>query len=138
MQVRSFTNERHEVKQYDELLERVEDLSVRDVRTVSLLNAGQALIFASGLGAVMSLCAVRVAAGSLSLGDVVAIHGMLLQLQVPLTSLGFTYQEIRQSLTDMRQLLVLLRRSPQVASPVGAQELRVSQGMLRFENVSFG
>ena len=42
------------------------------------------------------------------------VHGLLLQLHAPLCALGFTYQEIRQSLTDMMQLLQLLRRQPQV------------------------
>ena len=106
--VRSFTNERHEVEQYDNLLGSVERKSVQDVQTISALNAGQALIFSAGLGTVMALCARRVLlGGTLTIGDVVAIHGMLLQLQQPLVGLGFTYQEIRTSLTDMKQLLLL-------------------------------
>ena len=70
------------------LLGDVERLSVRDVRTISLLNAGQALIFSSGLGTMLTMCARRVlglggAAGlhSFTIGDVVAIHAMMLQLR---------------------------------------------------------
>ena len=137
--VRSFANEQHEVRQYDSLLAEVETLSVRDVQTISTLNAGQAVIFSTGLGLMMALCARRVFfGGTLTIGDVVAIHGMLLQLQQPLTSLGFTYQEIRQSLTDMKQLLLQLKRTPKVASAPGAPELTVPVGHIRFENVSFG
>jgi ABC-type transport system involved in Fe-S cluster assembly fused permease/ATPase subunit len=137
--VRSFTNEKHEVAQYDALLGEVEQLSVRDVRTISVLNAGQAVIFSTGLGLMMALCARRVLfGGTLTIGDVVAIHGMLLQLQQPLTSLGFTYQEIRQSLTDMKQLLLQLKRRPKVESPPGAPALDVPVGRIQFENVSFG
>ena len=85
--VRSFANEQHEVRQYDSLLAEVETLSVRDVQTISTLNAGQAVIFSTGLGLMMALCARRVFfGGTLTIGDVVAIHGMLLQLQQPLTS----------------------------------------------------
>ena len=79
--VRSFTNEAHEVAQYDSLLARFERLSVADVRVVSLLNGGQALLFSAGLGTILALCARRVMAGALTIGDAVAIHGMLLQLQ---------------------------------------------------------
>lgn len=135
--VRSFTNEGHEVRQYDELLGDFERLSIKDVKTVSMLNAGQAIIFSLGLGTVLALCVGRVLRGTLSVGDVVAIHGILLQLQQPLTSLGFTYQEIRSSLTDMRQLLLLLRRTPQVASAPRAPALAVREGVVRFDNVSF-
>ena len=45
------------MQQYDDVLGDVERLSVRDVRTISLLNAGQALIFSSGLGTMLTMCA---------------------------------------------------------------------------------
>eukprot|EP00967_Tisochrysis_lutea_P135965 scaffold241956_cov29-Tisochrysis_lutea.AAC.3 len=44
----------------------------------------------------MALCATQVASGALTVGDAVAINGLLLQLHSPLTALGYTYQEIRQ------------------------------------------
>ncbi len=53
---------------------------------------GQVLCSSVGLAVVLSLCVSRVLAGAMTIGDVVAIHGMLLQLQQPLTSIGFTYQ----------------------------------------------
>jgi len=135
--VRSFTNEKHEVRQYDHLLRTVEQLSVSDVKTVSLLNTGQAIIYATGLGVMMALSATRVAAGALTVGDVVAINGILLQLHMPLTSLGYSYQEIRQSLTDLKQLLQLLRQRPSVVSDEGAPEIHISEGRLSFSSVCF-
>jgi len=85
------------------------------------------------------MCARGASSGVLTIGDVAAVHGLLLQLHAPLCALGFTYQEIRQSLTDLRQLLQLLRRMPQVVSPPDAPPLRLTDGgTLRFENVSFG
>ena len=52
----------------------------------------QAMIYCSGLGVMMALSARRVTQGLLTVGDLVAINGILLQLHMPLTSLGFTYQ----------------------------------------------
>jgi len=136
--VRINVNERYEVGQYDGLLSRAEGLAINDVQTVSVLNAGQALIYWTGLGVIMSLCARGVVRGALTLGDAVAINGLLLQLHSPLTALGYTYQEIRQALTDMRQLLELLRRRPRVVSVPRAAELHVRRGDIEFEDVSFG
>ena len=140
--VRSFTQETHEVDQYDTILGQIEKLSVADVQTISRLNAGQALIFSTGLGLMLTISARRLlglAGGPvLTIGDVVAIHAMMLQLHQPLTSLGFTYQELRQSLTDMKQLLLQLKRTPKVASVPNAPELDVPVGAIKFENVSFG
>ena len=87
------------------------------------------------LGLLVLLC--RFSIQFQSVGDLVAINGVLLQLHMPLTSLGFTYQEIRQSLTDLRQLLQLLRRAPQVVSVEGAPALHVIDGSVTFRNVSF-
>ena len=141
--VRSFTNEAHEVAQYDLLLADAEALAVRDVTAVSWLNSGQSLIYGAGIGTMLALSAGMVSRGALTVGDVVAIHGLLLQLHAPLASLGYTYQEIRQSLTDLKQLLALLRRTPQVVSPPGAPPLDLSHGeagacAITFDNVSFG
>ena len=45
---------------------------------------GQVLCSSVGLAVVLSLCVSRVLAGAMTIGDVVAIHGMLLQLHVHL------------------------------------------------------
>ena len=137
--VRVNVNEEHEVRRYDALLEGGQRLATADVNTISVLNAGQASIYWAGLGAMMALCARRVAAGALTVGDAVAINGLILQLHQPLTALGFTYQEIRQSLTDMRQLLALLRRRATVVSLPNAKVMPPGgSGAVRFESVSFG
>merc|ERR1740130_2592958 len=108
--VRSFTNEPHEVEQYDGLLGQAERLGVSDVVIVSALNLGQSLIFCAGLGTTLAMCARGASSGVLTIGDVAAVHGLL-----------------------------LLRRMPQVVSPPDAPPLRLTDGgTLRFENVSFG
>jgi ABC-type transport system involved in Fe-S cluster assembly fused permease/ATPase subunit len=56
----------------------------------------QAIVYWGCLAGTMALCATRVAAGRLTIGDAVAINGLLIQLHSPLTALGYTYQEIRQ------------------------------------------
>ena len=54
----------------------------------------------------LALSAGMVSRGALTVGDVVAIHGLLLQLHAPLASLGYSYQEIRQSSTAKVTVLV--------------------------------
>ncbi|EOD26186.1 putative ABC transporter [Emiliania huxleyi CCMP1516] len=138
--VRTNANEDFEVRRYDDSLALAERLAVADVKTVAALNVGQAVCFWGGLGCMMVLCAGCVSSGALTVGDAVAINGLLLQLQQPLASLGFTYQEIRQATADMRQLLALLRRLPRVRPPAGAPPLASAgtASRLRFDGVSFG
>ena len=57
----------------------------------------------------------------------------MIQLYIPLNFLGVIYREIKQSLTDLDKMFRLLEREREVADAPGAQPLRVTQGVVRFE-----
>jgi ATP-binding cassette subfamily B protein len=75
--------------------------------------------------------------GRLTLGDLVMINAFMIQLYIPLNFLGVLYREIKQSLTDLDKMFSLLERNREVDDLPGAQPLRVSEGVVRFERVSF-
>jgi ATP-binding cassette subfamily B protein len=65
------------------------------------------------------------------------INAFLIQLYIPLNFLGVLYREVKQSLTDLDRMFVLLEREREVADAPGAPALQVREGVVRFENVSF-
>ncbi|MEF7614915.1 ABC transporter ATP-binding protein/permease [Aquincola sp. MAHUQ-54] len=135
--VKYFNNEEYEARRYDESLDRLRRAAVKSQRTLSLLNAGQQLIIALALIAMLWRATEGVVAGRMTLGDLVMVNAFMIQLYVPLNFLGVIYRELKQGLADLDKMFVLLEREREVADAPGARPLAVTQGRVRFENVSF-
>ena len=74
----------------------------------------------------------------MTVGDVVLVNTFLLQLYQPLNFLGVVYRQVRQSLTDLENLMALLDLEPEVKDRPGARPLALDGATVRFEAVSFG
>lgn len=135
--VKYFNNESFEARRYDEGLEAYRRAQMKSQSTLSMLNTGQQLIIASSLVAMLWRATQGVVSGQLTLGDLVMINAFLIQLYIPLNFLGVLYREVKQSLTDLDKMFVLLERDREVADAPGAPDLQVRQGVVRFEGVSF-
>ncbi|CDL00795.1 putative ABC transporter family ATP-binding protein [Magnetospirillum gryphiswaldense MSR-1 v2] len=135
--VKYFGNEAHEAARYDQSLARYEQAAVKSKVSLAMLNMGQGAIIAVGLTAVMLMAADGVVKGSLTLGDFVLVNAYLVQLYLPLNFLGFVYREIKQSLTDMEAMFRLLGENAEIKDNDDAQELRVTGGEVRFDDVHF-
>jgi ATP-binding cassette subfamily B protein len=135
--VKYFANEKHEVQRYDAALRAYERAAVRSETTLTLLNLGQGTIIASGLVGIMTLAARGVAAAEMTVGDFVLVNAYLIQLYTPLNFLGMVYRNIKQSLTDLEQMLALLAVKPEIEDRPGAPALVVSRGAVAFRQVDF-
>ncbi len=136
--VKYFGNEGHETRRYDEALARYEIVAVKTQTTLSWLNIGQGAIVATGLVAIMSMAAVGISNGSMTLGDFVLVNAFLLQLYLPLNILGSAYREIQQGLVDMEKMFELLEHPPEIADRADAPALAAGAGEIQFDNVDFG
>jgi len=137
--VKYFNNEKFEVARYDKALREYEKSSIKVATSLAFLNSGQNIIFSSALTAMMYLGAKGVAAGDLTVGDLVMINQLVFQLSVPLNFLGSVYRELRQSLLDMETLFNLQKVNVSIRERPDAKPLALAKGgEIRFDNVSFG
>ena len=136
--VKYFNNEGFEARRYDESLEALRRARLKSQTTLSLLNAGQQLIIAVGLLAMLWMATQGVVDGRLTLGDLVMVNAFMIQLYIPLNFLGVIYREIKQNLTDLDKMFTLMDREREVADAPGAEALRTNGPVdVRFEHVDF-
>ncbi len=135
--VKYFNNEALELQRYDNTLTHWEDAAVKSQTSMSLLNFGQGAIIAIGVTAIMIFAGQGVVAGTMTLGDLVLVNALMLQLFMPLSFLGIIYRMLKYTLADMAQVFKLLDQKPEIADQAGAKALQVSAGTVRFNAVSF-
>ena len=136
--VKYFNNEGFEARRYDESLERLRRARLKSQTTLSMLNAGQQLIIATGLVAMLWRATQGVVDGRMTLGDLVMVNAFMIQLYIPLNFLGVIYREIKQNLTDLDKMFTLMDREREVADAPGAEALRTNGPVdVRFEHVDF-
>jgi ABC-type transport system involved in Fe-S cluster assembly fused permease/ATPase subunit len=145
--VKYFSNEHFEQSRYDDNLQRLEKASIKSQTSLSALNLGQSLIIAATVTLLVWRATLGVVAGTMTLGDLVLVNALMIQLYVPLNFLGVIYREIKQSMIDMEKMFVLLGQNREIADAPDAKPLRTGHGAgdetsvassVRFEHVRFG
>ncbi len=135
--VKYFGNEEFEARRYDDNLQRWEQASVRSQTSLAGLNIAQSAVIATGVTLLLLRAADGVVQHTMTLGDLVLINTLMIQLYIPLNFLGMVYREIRQSLADMEKMFRLLGINAEIQDDPGAKDLVVGPGAVRFERVDF-
>ena len=139
--VKYFGNEAFEAQRYDENLLRYQTAAVKSQKTLAVLNLGQQTIIAIGLVLILWRATLGVVNGSMTLGDLVLVNTLMIQLYIPLNFLGVIYREIKQALTDMDRMFSLLNTEKEITDSSDAKALKIHNRSLgpdiRFEHVSF-
>ena len=139
--VKYFGNEEYETKRYDENLRCFREAAIQSQRSLAILNLGQQTIIATGLILILWQATIGVSNGSMTLGDLVLVNVLMIQLYIPLNFLGVIYREIKQALIDMDRMFKLLGTDREIADQDGAPDLVIKNQALgphiQFRDVSF-
>ncbi len=135
--VKYFNNEHHEISRYRNTMQQWEEAAVKSQNTMSLLNFGQGAIIAIGVTGIMYLAAQGVINETLSLGDLVLINTMMLQLFMPLSFLGIIYRSLKYALADMDMVIKLLQKPIEILDRDKAEDLDMKRAAVEFSHVEF-
>ena len=118
---------------------KYEDASLKTNWSLAFLNFGQGFIFSAALSTIMVMAAKEIMEGTMTVGNLVMVNGLLFQLSVPLGFLGSVYREIRQALIDMQVMFQLLSVKPVISSLPTASPLNITpeSASIHFDNVNF-
>ncbi|MFC4291476.1 ABCB family ABC transporter ATP-binding protein/permease [Sphingorhabdus arenilitoris] len=136
--VKYFSAEQREISRYETAARQYAGATVKSENSLAVLNIAQSLVTNVMMGGAMAYTIWGWSQGDFKTGDVVIVNGLLLQLFRPLDLLGMVYRMIRQGLIDMQAMFDLMDTPEEIADRANAKPLRVSDGLVEFDHVSFG
>lgn len=136
--VKYFTAEQRESERYDSAIRDWADAAVKSENSLGLLNVTQSLITNLTMIGAMAFTVYGWQQGNLTVGDLVLVNALLMQLFRPLDLLGMVYRTIRQGLVDMDAMFKLIDTDPEIEDRPDASKLSVGSGVVKFENIVFG
>ena len=143
--IKLFNTKEYEIQKYTAHLNKSYTLSCTNTWSFAFLNFGQAFIFSVALTFIHLLCVPHVQCGMMTVGDLVLMNALMLQLSFPLNFLGTIYRELTQSAIDMKKLFTLLDRCGSSVDEAHSSKASTSEtndyalrgGHISFQNVSF-
>ena len=128
--VKYFGNEQYESARYDVNLKKYVQAAIKSQKSLAFLNLGQQSIIVVGLVCILGLASKGVASGHMTIGDLVLVNVLMIQLYIPLNFLGVLYREMKQSLTDIDRMFSLLQTDQEIADEPNAPALKIQSSEL--------
>ena len=139
--VKYFGNEHYESARYDVNLKKYAEAAIKSQKSLAFLNFGQQTIIVVSLVFILGLASKGVASGKMTIGDLVLVNVLMIQLYIPLNFLGVLYREMKQSLTDIDKMFNLLETDQEIADEPNAPDIAIQSPKLgphvSFKDVSF-
>jgi ATP-binding cassette subfamily B protein len=135
--VKYFNQEENEIKKYKNAMLKWQKVAIKSFTTMTALNFAQGAVIAIGVTIILILASQGVVDKDLSLGDLIMIQALLLQLFLPLGNLGIVYRQIKHNFIDMNNMFDLLDKQSSIQDNQNCTDLVVKNATIEFKNVSF-
>jgi ATP-binding cassette, subfamily B, bacterial len=135
--VKYYTHERFENVRFGSVLDQWVEIGVNNQKALFALHVGQSGVIAVGVACVMLLAGESVVKGGMTVGDLVMINAYIIQICLPLNSLGFVFRQARDATVNAEKLFRLMEQKPEIEDTPELSDLAVDKGEVRFEHIDF-
>lgn len=145
--VKYFAAEELETARYRSVLSHWIVARLANQRALTALHLGQSAIVCLGIAVMMLLAVQYVVGGRMTLGDLVLVNAYIVQVCMPLNTLGFVFRETNDALVNVERMFIVLAAdgleggdatADEDRDEPGATPLIVTEGEIAFEQVDFG
>jgi ATP-binding cassette, subfamily B, multidrug efflux pump len=135
--VRAFAAQDHEMAKFDRASKDALALSHRRIEVRVRNTSAMTLAFFAAMGLVLLFGGRQVAAGEITLGTLATFLTFMTILQMPVRQLGLMVNAFARASTCGARLFQLLDMPVEIDDAPGAEDLKITEGTLRLENVGF-
>ncbi|HEV7276075.1 MAG TPA: ABC transporter ATP-binding protein [Devosiaceae bacterium] len=135
--VRAFAAKDHEMDKFDAASAEALSLAHQRVRLRVANTSAMNLSFFAAMCLVLWVGGNKVIDGEISVGTLATFLTFMTILQMPVRQLGLLVNSFARASTCGSRLFALLDQDVEIRDKPGARDLVVTEGVLRFDNVSF-
>ena len=135
--VRAFAAHKHEMEKFDEASAIALDLAHKRTSVRVVNTSAMNFSFFAAMGLVLWVGGGKVIAGEMSIGTLTSFLAFMTILQMPVRQLGLLVNSFARTSICGSRLFELLDLDLNVEDRPDAKDLVVSDGLVRFDNVSF-
>ncbi|MEE8445331.1 MAG: ABC transporter ATP-binding protein, partial [Alphaproteobacteria bacterium] len=135
--VRAFGAEPYELGKYSTASDAAMEIADRRIKTRVSSTAAMNFFYFIAMGLVLWVGGLRVLDGAMTIGKLTEFLAFMTILQQPVRQLGMVINSFARAATCGSRLFVVLDLETGIAEREGAKPLDITEGTLRFENVSF-
>ncbi len=136
--VRAFASSEYEMEKFEVASKSALELSHERIETRVKNTSAMTLAFFVSMGLVLYFGGRQVASGEITLGTLATFLTFMTILQMPVRQLGMMVNGYARASTCGARLFALIDHEAEIENAPGAQDLKITNGTLKLENVSFG
>ena len=135
--VRAFGAERHELDKFDAASDEAMALAERRIKARVASTTTMTFAYFVAMGLVLWAGGLRVLDGAMTVGKLTEFLTFMTILQLPVRQLGLVVNSFARASTCGARLFAVLDLDSDIDERDGARPIELTQGTVRFENVSF-